>query len=163
MRLNGNTADKAATQPLFQSLGHLVNGLARLMRTSLEARLRSVGLTPTTWTVLMALAEEDQLSQTDIAHHTFLDGATITRALDILEAKELIERNRNDVDRRVQIVALTDTGRKIASEVSKHGISVNNESTSIIKAEERRKLEELLRQLINHNKSLHMDGGNSGK
>ncbi len=71
-------------QRLQDSLGFLINGLARLMRTALEVRLHDTGLSPTTWTVIMALGEEDGLSQTDLSRRTFLDGATITRALDQL-------------------------------------------------------------------------------
>jgi len=120
------------SEPLGSSLGFVVNGLARLMRSALEARLKDFSLTPTSWTVLMALAEAandescgDALSQTDLARRTFLDGATITRTLDLLETKQYIVRNRDDDDRRIQMVALTDDGREMTEKTAGLGEDVN--------------------------------------
>jgi MarR family transcriptional regulator, transcriptional regulator for hemolysin len=143
---------------LNQSLGFLVNGLARLMRNELENRLKEAGLTPTTWTVLMALLEEDRLSQTDLAKKTFLDGATMTRALDLLEAKGYIARVRDEGDRRVQIVVLTDSGHSAANAQACSGINVNAEATSDLTPAERHSLHDFLTRSIRRMSDKSSDG-----
>ena len=142
-------------QTLDRSLGFMVNGLARLMRMALENRLRSAGLTPTIWTVLMALGEEDNFSQTDLARRTLLDGATITRALDALESKGYIERHRDDDDRRVQIVALTDTGRTAYYDMARCGEQVNNEAVAELSNDEQRQLFGMFQMVLKRMNNLH--------
>ncbi len=148
--------------PLSKSIGFWVNGLARLIRLTLENQLKEVGLTPTTWTVLMALVEEDLLSQTDLARRTLLDGATVTRALDLLAAKNYIERHRDDVDRRVQIVALTDTGRKTANDTSQFGMVINNRISEVMNQKECDHFEDILRQLVEHLQTNQINGNYNG-
>lgn len=148
---------------LSKSIGFWVNGLARLTRLTLEGQLREVGLTPTTWTVLMALGEEDQLSQTDLARRTLLDGATMTRALDLLAAKDYIERNRDDVDRRVQIVELTDAGREMTVEIVRYGMAVNDRISEILSDEEYVNFNDMLRHLVQEMQIAQNNGSNGGK
>jgi len=148
MNSRENAIKVATPHKLNDSLGFLVNGLARLMRTTLENRLKPTGLTPTTWTILMALGEEDPLNQTDLARRTFLDGATITRATDLLEAKGLLERNRDDNDRRVQIVGLTDAGRATCRQTARFGQEINADAVAELKPAERRHLIEYLDRSI---------------
>jgi MarR family transcriptional regulator for hemolysin len=142
------TRKKEGPQYLQDSLGFLVNSLARLMRNALELRLQSSGLTPTTWTILMALGEEDGLSQTDLSRRTFLDGATITRTLDQLEQLNYLERRRDETDRRVQNVVLTDAGRRAYLNAARFGNEINYEATKDLTPAARIKLEENIRQII---------------
>jgi len=149
--------------PLNRCLGFLVNGLARLMRTELENRLRPYGLTPTMWSVLMALYELDSPSQTDLARATFLDGATVTRTLDILEAKGYLERHRGNNDRRVQNVALTDKGREMTCIINQFGNIVNNDATRMLTTDERIRFEDTISRLIGHLQDLQNNGRNNEK
>ncbi len=160
--INDNSV-KPLIPPLNQSLGYLINGLARMMRTALESSLKPIGLSPTTWNVLMAIAEEEGPSQTDIARRTFLDGATVTRALDFLEAKDCIERHRADNDRRVQFVVLTETGRKLAVETSDLANVVNDISTGNISSTERQQFEKTILRIITHLNEQNNNGSHSGK
>ena len=150
-------------QYLQDSLGFLVNAAARLMRNALEVRLQGTDLTPTTWTILMALGEEDGLSQTDLSRRTFHDGATITRTLDQLEQLTYIERHRDGTDRRVQNVVLTDAGRRAYITAVRFGAEINNESTKNLSSAARARLEENMRQIIENTKNFISNEGSSGK
>ncbi len=163
MKTDVNTDIEPQIHQLDSSLGFLVSSLARLMRTDLESILRNEGLTPTSWMVLMALAEEDGQSQTSLAHITFLDGATITRVLDFLEEKGLISRHRDNLDRRVQNVELTVEGRAISEKISRFGMTVNDEITSILTEKERQRLEGVLLRIIRHKQNINNGGSGSGK
>lgn len=135
-------------QRLQHNLGFLINGLARMMRTVLEVRLQETGLSPTTWTVIMALGEEDGLSQTDLSKRTFLDNATITRALDQLTELSYIERHRDDTDRRVQLVVLTRKGNNAYQKVKNYGLEINEMATADLTIKTRERFEENIRRII---------------
>jgi len=141
-------ASKPELQPLHESLGFLINGLARLMRNALEAKLEGTGLTATQWTVLMALGEVNGQSQTDLSRQIFLDNATITRTLDLLEAKGMIERTRGDADRRIQFVTLTNLGISTWQKTAHFGVEVNNAATPSLGHYERLDLERMLRTVL---------------
>ena len=150
-------------ESLQHSLGFLVNSLARLIRTALEVRLQDTGLSPTTWTVLMALGECDALSQTDLSRRTYHDGATITRALDQLEELNLIERHRDGNDRRVQIVVLTKLGREAYLKAIQYGKEINDRATVDLPAPVRSRFEENIRQVITRSQYILNHEAASGK
>lgn len=120
------------------SLGFLINGLARLLRIALERRLQDKGLTPTTWTLLMLMLEEPVMPQTGLIKRTFMDAATVTRALDLLESKGLVVRKRNRRDRRAQTVALTEKGREAALRTAHLGADINMVATASLPLDQRK-------------------------
>lgn len=63
--------------------------------------------------VLAVLAEEDGVPQISLAHKLNVKAQTLSTAIKKLEAKELIERNSDPLDARVQLVSLTDKGRSL--------------------------------------------------
>jgi DNA-binding MarR family transcriptional regulator len=111
----------------------------------------------------MAIAESDGLSQTDIGRRTFLDGATVTRAIDFLEAKGCIERHRADKDRRVQFVVMTDAGRKLAVETAGLANTVNDSSTGNLSSSERREFEKTILRIVTYLIEQNNNGNHNGK
>ncbi|MDP8227926.1 MAG: MarR family transcriptional regulator, partial [Candidatus Electryoneaceae bacterium] len=81
--------------------------------------------------------------------------ATITRALDALESKRYIERHRNNDDRRVQIVSLTDPGRTAYYDMARCGELVNDEAVAELSNEERLQLYGMFKQVLRRMNNLH--------
>jgi DNA-binding MarR family transcriptional regulator len=78
--------------------------------------LDEAGLPPLTWyDVLAALrdAPEGRLRQVDIAERVLLSHSGLSRLLDRIEAKGLVERVRCPEDRRAINLVLTDAGREM--------------------------------------------------
>lgn len=100
---------------LDDSLGWLLNNAARLSSRRLSAKLASHNVTPPQWGVLVALWEQDGLSLSELAHRSFFDGPTMTGIVDRLEKAGLVERRRDNADRRVISVYLTEQGRALQS------------------------------------------------
>ena len=163
MKSKDNPNSRLEIERLQDSLGFIINGLGRLMRNTLDAKLHGTNFNPTFWTVLMALGEEDHLNQTDLCRRTILDGATMTRALDALEAQNYIERNRVAEDRRVQIVTLTREGRRVYREYAPLGAEVNNEVAAAWTPRQRQQLEEWIWKAINHVQELNNGEMHSGR
>ncbi len=68
------------------------------------------GITVDQWVLLKIIEEHGQISQVDIAQEALKDTASITRILDLLQKKGLIQRIDDDFDRRKYLISLTVDG-----------------------------------------------------
>lgn len=94
---------------------------ARLWRRTLDHRLAAAGITDASWLPLIRLDEAgDGLSQKQLAARVGLDGSTLVRLLDRLEAKGQVERRADIDDRRTKRLYLTASGRQAVSAIRTH-------------------------------------------
>ncbi|GHF56706.1 MarR family transcriptional regulator [Streptomyces thermodiastaticus] len=70
------------------------------------------------YTLLGHLEESGGCRATDLARHYALDKSTISRQVTALERAGLIERRLDPEDHRVQVLQLTDAGRRILAQVT---------------------------------------------
>lgn len=63
--------------------------------------------------VVLFSLDPDPIGSADLAVHTAVSRSAITEAVDHLEARKLVTRTRDQVDRRVIYVRLTTEGRKL--------------------------------------------------
>ncbi|MBW3110987.1 MULTISPECIES: MarR family winged helix-turn-helix transcriptional regulator [Bacillaceae] len=93
---------------------HTVKNIIRF----LTVNLKDFDVTPEQWTVLKRLAEQDGISQKQLAMKSEKDQPTVTRILDILERKELIYKQKNTEDRRSFLIFITEKGMTAKNELS---------------------------------------------
>src|SRR5215469_9761990 len=85
--------------------GSLIARAARQWRRAVDRRLQPFGLTEATWLPLIYLARaQAPMRQKDLAAALGLDGSSVVRLLDALEASGLIERHEVGADRRAKII-----------------------------------------------------------
>ncbi|MCR8847720.1 MarR family transcriptional regulator [Rossellomorea sp. SC111] len=84
----------------------------------LTLHLKDFDVTPEQWTVLKRLAEQDGISQKELAKRSEKDQPTLTRILDILERKKLIYKEKNSEDRRSFLIFITEKGVAAKDELS---------------------------------------------
>ncbi|AKZ54077.1 putative marR-family transcriptional regulator [Streptomyces ambofaciens ATCC 23877] len=70
------------------------------------------------YTLLGHLEERDGCRATDLAAHYALDKSTVSRQVSALERTGLVERRVDPVDHRVQVLHLTEAGRRILAQVT---------------------------------------------
>jgi DNA-binding MarR family transcriptional regulator len=70
------------------------------------------------YTLLGHLEERDGCRATDLAAHYALDKSTVSRQVAALERAGLVERRLDPQDHRVQVLHLTDAGRRILGQVT---------------------------------------------
>ena len=100
------------------AFGSLLSRAARQWRRAADLRLRPFDLTEATWLPLVHIARAPQAPrQKDLAASMSLDGSSVVRLLDNLEAAGLIKRKEGVTDRRAKIILLTARGRAIADRV----------------------------------------------
>jgi MarR family transcriptional regulator, transcriptional regulator for hemolysin len=103
--------------PGRDSFGSLVSRAARQWRRAADLRLQPFDLTEATWLPLVHIARAPEAPrQKDLAASMSLDGSSVVRLLDNLEAAGLIKRKEGQ-DRRAKIILLTPRGRAIADKV----------------------------------------------
>lgn len=70
-------------------------------------------LTPEQWAVLIRLWEQDGRAQSELSEATFRDAPTMSRIVDSMETRGLIERRPHAEDRRIKLIHLTRHGRAL--------------------------------------------------
>ncbi len=104
--------------PSRESFGSLVSRAARQWRRAADVGLKPFDLTDATWLPLVHIARAaEPPRQKDLAASMSVDGSSVVRLLDNLEAAGLIRRREGEHDRRAKIITLTARGRSIADKV----------------------------------------------
>lgn len=92
--------------------------IARRWRSLLDDRLRLIGQSSARMEALWAIAyTPPQSPQIEIARRIGIEGATLTRMLDTLEAEGLVERVPDPSDRRSKHIRITDEGKAVLAEI----------------------------------------------
>ena len=99
-------------QSLEEQFGLSLVVLARLYRRELDLALRQYGVSEATVLPIRYLAQlGDQTRQGQLAQMMRLEGPTLVRVIDQLQAGGLVERVPDEEDRRARLIRLTDKGR----------------------------------------------------
>jgi DNA-binding MarR family transcriptional regulator len=92
---------------------YLVKQVELASRARLDDIFRPIGMTALQYTALTVLERHDNMSSAQLARRSFVTAQSMADMIAALEARGLIERHRDDVDRRRLVVALTDAGRTL--------------------------------------------------
>ncbi len=105
----------AATLTPENSIGLLMKRALQSIVHQVDRALQSRDLTHAQWVPLYWLARGECGTLAELARGAALDPGALTRALDRLEAKGLVLRERSRTDRRVVEIELTAAGREAAA------------------------------------------------
>lgn len=98
--------------PLFQAMRRLQQaGEVHAKRVA-----RYGGLTPMQLLILRVLADETRLTASALSRRVSLTAATLSGLLDRLEERGLLQRQRDEQDRRRQWLVLAEAGRTLLEE-----------------------------------------------
>jgi len=105
------------TEKARDHFGVLLHEVARYWRAELDRRLRHLGLSQSQWLVLIKLPDEGMM-QTALARKVGIEGSTLVRLLDRLQANGWIERRDMPGDRRAKRVVPTAKAKALQHEVA---------------------------------------------
>ena len=131
-----------------ESVGYLVNRLARAFARDLSGRLAVHEVSVGQWAVLMFLWARDGQSQGELSRGVAIEDATMVRTIDRMERDGLVRRERNASDRRRINVFLTDRGRSLHTSLVPCAVASNEAATRTFTDAEKRQLGGLLRRMI---------------
>lgn len=127
---------------------------AVLMKSEIDRRVTSLGLTDAQWGPLMRLRSAGPCTVAELARWLFKDAGAMTRLLDRLEKKNLCRRVRSTADRRVVLVELTDEGQAAVAAVPGVLAEVMNAHLAGFTADEWHTFMTLLQRIVNTGEAL---------
>jgi DNA-binding MarR family transcriptional regulator len=90
---------------------------SRLISGEFHRVVTTHGFTVSEWRVLASLAGSEPINIGALAQITTMKQPTVTRVLDRMQARGLVERLPNDGDRRVTLVRITPAGTRLVSKL----------------------------------------------
>lgn len=131
------------------ALGYQVNKANAALRSSFQQTLRNAGfdLTPEQWGTLHFLTSNSGISLSDLAKITHKDKTSVTRLINGMVKKDLINRDDDPRDRRIYRISLSKDGESIYNNLKYAVKQYNNKLTSIISQEDAELLVEGLSKL----------------
>lgn len=102
------------TLAFHDNLGMRLRGAYLSVHRRTDSHFAQFGITSDQFVILSLLAEEDGITQQELAVRSYSDANTITAMLRLLERRGLLHRHPHATDRRARSVQLTAEGRCLA-------------------------------------------------
>jgi len=162
------TDDPSSTPPpdlrnyaFGESVGYLLSRVKSTMSNLITQRaLDELGVTSQQASVLFMVASGKCLLAAELAREYGIDASAVTRLVDRLEKRGLLERVRSSEDRRAVRLALTPEGQAIAERMPPIFTGVTDQLTSGFTPEEIGFLKSMLRRILAN--SCNCDASGSG-
>ena len=108
-----------ANYQIEDSIGYLMRQIVGISSQVIDERMAVHGLTDAQWKPLVMIRQAQCRTAAELARRSCCDAGAVTRLLDRVEAKGLVQRSRSQEDRRVVNLELTEEGER-AAEVVPH-------------------------------------------
>lgn len=113
-----------------ESLGYLVNHVARLFEHSLAVAIAPYGVVPGQFAQLLALFEEDGLTQRELCDRVNIGQATMANTLKRMQRDGLVRSDPDPNDGRRIRVHLTEHARSVERQLIAAASAVNAAATA---------------------------------
>lgn len=131
------------------SFGMQLAQLSRAWRAELDRRLAGLGLSQARWLVLLHLALMDEMpTQRELAKTVGVEGPTLARLLDGLEAQGLVQRQAVPEDRRAKKVLLSPQARPLIAQIESIAQGLRTELFAGISEEEQRLCQQIHARIL---------------
>lgn len=131
-----------------ESLGYLMNRVARSMAHQLAEELRPAAVGIGQWAILLFLWAHDGMSQAELSRVVAIEPPTMVRTIDRMVRDGLATRVPDPNDARLSRIRLTARGRALRDELVPKAVAVNVANLARLTPGERKTLRRLLGKLI---------------
>lgn len=128
--------------------GHLVRRLAQAFTTSVTERIAAFGITRPQYVVLTFIYRHPDTDQATLSRRQSIDEPTTAEIIRRLMVKGLVDRRRNQIDRRANMLRLTDEGRRIAETCLPLARGAHEQCLSNLSANERTEFLRLVSKIL---------------
>lgn len=143
----------------MESAGFLMRRVLSSILQQADTQLADHELTYVQWLPLYKLLLCSDATNASLARDLGMDPASVTRALDRIEAKGLLQRQRSTADRRKVQLVLTEQGRAMAAQVPAVLASVLNAHLAGFSHAECRLLLDMLQRMLRNGAALRQQQG----
>ena len=96
----------------YVNLGRWFSVVHRRSQLFVTAACERLQLTYSEYVLLIRIFDHEGVRQDELAAMLYLDKAVVTRTINLLQAKDLIHREQDPVDKRVRHIYLTEHGKE---------------------------------------------------
>jgi DNA-binding MarR family transcriptional regulator len=128
----------------------LLTRSSNLLKKKLAVDLADYDISPEQWAILTRAHGMEGSNQKNLAKTSSKDRAAVTRILNILEDKGLVERKHSSCDKREFLIYLTSDGHKMYNETSVIISQSLEKINSILEPEELKNMRQSLIKLISN-------------
>lgn len=130
-----------------ESLGFLINDTARLFRRSLNARMRSTGVTGLQFRLMGYLMRYQGINQRALAELIEVEPITLSRMVDRLAEAGQVERRPNPEDRRAWQLYLTDKATPTISHLKGEANDLIDDAVAGLSEKDRQELARMMKHI----------------
>jgi DNA-binding MarR family transcriptional regulator len=137
---------------LKNSLGTLIGRTSHAILNKLQKRFREEGynITVEQWQVLINLNNTNHQFHQQLAENTFKEKSTITRLLDGLEKKNLVERVSDTNDRRQKSIRITANGKSLLTKLKPFAHGVQSRALKDVDLKQMKICQDILLKIYNN-------------
>ena len=164
----GSPASASLAPPTSQSVGFTLSSLGYAVAARFRATLAPLELEPREFALLRTVAAAEGRSQQAVGGLLQIPASRMVAFVDALEARGLLERRHNPLDRRTRELHLTDRGRSLLERALALANDFEREMLAELSAHEREQLLALLQRislrlgLLPGVHAAHQDGDGAG-
>ncbi len=136
------------TQPDRPPIGLHLNQAARVVGQQFDRALTEAGGSLPIWLVLLSLASGQPATQRALAGVVGISEATLSQHLNSMERDGLVTRTRNEANRRIHDVAVTDEGRRLFGLLRTAALAFDDRLNHGITQDDQTRFAELLDHVI---------------
>jgi DNA-binding MarR family transcriptional regulator len=144
----GGIAAGSHVSVLEAHLGYWLRFVSNHVSHAFKAKVERHGVTVAEWVVLRALFDEDGIKPSELAARLGLTRGTISKLIDRLSNKGLIEVRGNARDARAHVVTLCASGRRLVPKLAALADENDAETFGHLDAEQRAFLLSTLKGLV---------------
>jgi DNA-binding MarR family transcriptional regulator len=133
---------------MAQSVGFAITKARNLVVAEMDAALKDLNITSPQVGILLSMTDGAATTPFELARLLGIDTGLMTRMLDRLETRGLLERSRSVEDRRVVNLTLTKAGRAVAARIPEIAPVVLNARLQKFSSEEFDELRRLLHKFL---------------
>lgn len=130
----------------LKSLIVLLKSHQSLLKVVKES-LKDTDINMNEFTAMEALYEKGQLTTQELVNTVLIPNSSMTYVLDILEKKNYIEKNKNDEDKRIQMIDLSSKGTAFFEKTYQKHFNHMRKVFDTLTMDEERTLQELLKKV----------------
>ena len=121
-----------------EALGHFMGRTTRAMSRMLQNNFINAGydITIEQWVIIVNLNRKDGQFQQQLANNTYKNKTSVTRMINSLQKKKIVERLSDPKDLRQKRIYLTDNGRQLFKDLTPLARKVQEEATQGIEPDE---------------------------
>jgi DNA-binding MarR family transcriptional regulator len=130
-----------------EEIERLLRHVANIVRQRGREILSQFDITPPQFNALQALIRSDGMTMGELCQELFLASSTVTDLIDRMEKNDLVQRLRDEGDRRVVRLQVKDKGRRVLEEVMRRRRAYLASVLSALSVEECTRLRDSLKQI----------------